>query len=359
MKKLSSEALLKNLKKASQAVSAKGVLTAMADNGIHNPLVLITEESVRAKRTISWIENNFLADSQLEVKNYFGSELRTKNSVDTILHSLGTASLFSPTQIIVIHEVDKLRVAAADPLFTKFSKMTPASLLVLVSDKYNPKSPVFSRLPKEFTLTEFTALSDERLRKWIAKEAKALGIAGVEARAAQKLAQALGGDLSLLSGELAKLSLLCEPGENLGTALVEQYVQFSPEVGSFDLFAAIANRKSLKAEILARKLVTQGLHPLQLSAFLSRCVRTLLAQQSGGIPISKELSNAWFRRSIGRHSRSFSIPELRAALKELAILDYSLKGDGFSDELSISLAIRKLSLRTSLRDDHSLRDSVV
>jgi len=346
MKKISSDELLKRLKLASSESKDLGAINALAKNGINNPLLLATEEVVRAKKTVSWICDNLIADQKLEVQKYFGDELRTKKAASEVCNVLGAPSLFSPLQIAVIYKADKVRVAAADPIAQMLNSGAASGLLVLVADKYNAKAAFFSRIAKVSTVAEFTPLNDARLQKWIAREASNLGLAGVEPKAARLLIKALGGDLQRLSAELAKLSLLCEKDHVLETSLVEQFVSFSPEVGSFDLFSAIAAKNVVKAELLLRKLVSQGFHPLQISSFLSRCLRTLLAMYAKESAVhSKELSNPWFQRNMNKHSRSFSIQELRAATAEIASLDYLLKGGGVSDALSISSVVRKISLR--------------
>lgn len=346
MKKISSEELLKKLKSATELSAEMGALKSLSKSGLNNPLLLVTEEVVRAKKTVAWICDNLIADKNLEVQKYFGDDLRTKKAGQEVCHVLGAPSLFSPLQIAVIYNADKVRVAAADPIAAMLSNGSASGLLILVAGKYNAKAAFFSRIAKVATVAEFAPLSDARLKKWVAKEAQALGIAGVEPKAAHILIQALGGDLQLLSAELAKLSLLCEPDEVLQTSLVEQFVSFSPEVGSFDLFAAIANKNVIKAEVLLKKLVSQGFHPLQISSFLSRCLRTLLAMcAKEAATHSKELSNPWFQRNMSKHSRAFSIKELQAATSQIATLDYLLKGGGVSDALSISSVVRKISQR--------------
>lgn len=346
MKKISSDELLKKLKQAAELSSQMGALDALSKSGLSSPLLLATEEVVRAKKTVSWICDNLIDGQKLQAQKYFGDDLRTKKAALEICNVLGAPSLFSPLQIAVIYKADKVRVAAADPIAKMLNSGGATGLLILVADKFNSKAAFFSRIAKVATVAEFTPLSNARLQKWIAKEAQSLGIAGVEPKAANTLIKALGGDLQLLSAQLSKLSLLCEPDETLSATLVERFVSFSPEVGSFDLFTAMANKNVIKAEVLLRKLITQGLHPLQISSFLSRCVRTLLAMCARETAVhSKELSNPWFQRNMGKHSRAFSIQELRAATSEIASLDYLLKGGGVADDLSISSVVRKISQR--------------
>ena len=347
MKKITSEQLLKNLKISSNDSKSSSPIQALSQNGINSPLILVTEQVVRAKNTVEWIAKNLIPQKTLQAQKYFGDDFRTKKSAAELVSILNAPSLFSPLQLAVVYKADKVRVAAADEIAKVCVDGNASGLLILVTDKYNSKNPFFSRISKVSTVAEFAPLSESRLQKWLAKEAHSLGIAGIEPKAAGLLIKSLGDDLQLLSAELAKLSLLTEPDKVLESSLVEKFVRFSPEVRSFDLFSAIANKNLVKAEVLQKKIVEQGLHPLQLSSFLSRCIRTLLAMWSKETIIhSKELSNPWFQKNIKRHFNSFTVLQLKAATKEIANLDYLLKGGGVSDYLSLSSSIRKITLRS-------------
>lgn len=353
---LSPEDLIKSLKPAaSSAAQNADVVKLLEEAGVHSPIILVGTQQVRIRRTIDWLRASFFSGDQGAHSSYFGQDLQSAASVKGIIEAITSPSLFSPTQFSVVYEADKIKAAAAKPLVEALKIKSSSCLLLLTCEKFNSRHHFFSKLPKQRSLVEFKDLSPNKLKKWIAKEVSLSGNeAGIESQAADLLMKCYGSDVTALSREILKLCLLCEPGERIEVEDVKNLSMQSAEVTSFELLQQIAKKNAAASSSLVTDLVHQGFHPLQLSSFLSRCIRTLLANQGRAVAneedsgIAAELSNAWFIRNLGSASRLFSKSELRESLELLKELDSKLKDSGLPPELNLSIAVQRMTARKFL-----------
>ncbi len=360
-KTLSPEDLIKSLKSAANSPADKpDVLKALEDAGIPSPIILVGTQQVRIRRTIDWLRDSFFSGNQSAVSSYFGQDLQSSTSVKGIINAITSPSLFSPTQFSVVYEADKIKAAAAKPLVEALSIKNSSCLLALTCEKFNSRHHFFAKLPKQRSIVEFKDLSPAKLKKWIAKEVSLSGNqAGIESSAADILIQCYGSDVTALSREILKLCLLCAPGQRIEAKDVESLSMRSPEVTSFELLQQIAKKNPAATTSLVGDLVDQGFHPLQLSSFLSRCIRTLLANHGRAAAneedsgIAAELSNAWFIRNLGAANRMFSKTELRESLELLKELDAKLKDSGLPAELNLNIAVQRMTARSFLPRDRA------
>ncbi len=337
------EKLLKSLRDASNEGKPEQILSKAK---VTSPLLLIGPQQLRVRRLIAWMVEQVFGEDNVSLTTYFGSELSSQNSVKNIASSLTNLSLFSSFEIIVIYDADKIKAAIAKPLAEAISK-SQQTLVVLTSASDNKKASLLNAVSKTCTKVTVSELSGAQLKKWIQKEALRLGVTGIEPGAVAMLERCYGDDISSIAGELAKLALLTDAGEPISKALTENTSFRNPEHTSFELLGAIAKKKTVIAVSLTKDLQDQGFHPLQLSAFLSRSFRTMLAHKNHGA-VTGELGNAWFARKLSSAKNSYTEEQLEKAIHLLKNLDANLKGSPITPELLIENAVQKLSQSDSL-----------
>jgi DNA polymerase-3 subunit delta len=341
---ITSEALAKHLRAALE--SENPLLALRSEQKILSPLVLIGEEQLRIQRLITWIRER-LFPSLDKQQTYFGDELTSKHSVTRISAALQNLSLFSSEELIVIYNADKVRVAAADPLAEALTRTSESTLVILTASAYNQRQGLFSRLKNvPHTIVDIKALEGNKLLRWIEKEAARVDV-NMSQDATAMLAKCYGNDINRLSQEVEKLALLVDTKGQITRSLVEQTSLQTPEMTSFELFQCIARKDTVRAVTLAHTLIHQGFHPLQLSSFLSRCSRILLAQkEKQGIKLHAELSNYWFTKNLGSAANHYKSEDLVTSIDVLKNLDMSLKGANTSPELVTTIAVQRLANRT-------------
>ena len=350
-RKLSPEDLLKQFKAAQALLAAgkeKDPLRALNACGIGGTIILLGTQHLRAKRTIDWLKENFFPPETASVSSYFGLELTGENSLTHIKAALMSLSLFAKAELVVIYDADKVKAAVAHSLVEAVSRSHGSTLLVLTAEAANQKTVLINELQQSGTVVTFADLDSATLRRWIEKEVlRWNGPSGIDADAAELLIKSYGSDVSALAREISKLALLTPQGEKINRKLAEQLSLRTPEATSFALVTEMARKNAANCVALAGTLVEQGLHPLQVAAFLSRSFRTLLVQVEGGegAALAPELQNAWFVRNLTPALRAFSTGDLKASLALLSKLDFQLKDSKLPETLVLSNTVQRIALR--------------
>lgn len=309
-------------------------------------LIVSCTQHVRVKRLVAWLRDNLFAGPQ-SFSFYFGNELSSAESVRGICSALSTPSLFSPSQLIVIYEANRIKGQAEKLLLEASAKADGRCLLLLATDNLNNKTGLIPSLASSATCCLVGELQATGLAKWIDKELQSSGLnCQIDPEARNILLETYGSNLSELSNELGKLALL-SAGKTITRELVEELCLKTPEANSFELVRQLASGRQLEAQILAHEIILQGQHPLQLNSFLSKVLRTALANkerspyEQGEAP-HKEISNYWFIKQLGSASARISTNSLKRSIGVLADLDFRLKDSKLPPNLALSLALGKI-----------------
>ena len=346
-KKLDAQELLRVLKKTAPEIkqSRKVLIPALARAGVTNPLVLTGPQQLRIKRTIQWIKGAYFEGDKTSISTYFPEDLSSQSGAAKVVSALTTLSLFSSVQLIILYDADKIKAAPARSIAEALARCGETAFVILTAENAGPKSPLFNALDAGETVVQFGDLSPELLKKWIEKEAQDGEIEGIEPDALELLIKCYSCDLSALAREISKLALLTPRGGRITKKLVQTISLRSPEAGTFALASAMARKDVLGAARLVEELVDQGLHPLQISAFLNRCFRTLLAHLGPHSSDSSELQNQWFLRNLSDARRHFTPADIQASLELLKQLDFQLKDSALPDSLTLPITVQRITKR--------------
>lgn len=344
---MSGEELLKRLREVetSRSGSFRDALTRAQLTSV---LVLLSPQHLRLKRLVQWIREHLYPErtgSGAGAGIYFGTELGSAANMEHIVGALTSLSLFSTRELVVIYDTEKMKAGAQQALATAMTKQTDAALLVLCMESVPQKGALAGALSGRSTLVELQPLVGSALERWIDREVARIGIAsGIDTDARALLIQRFGDDVTQLSHELEKLSLLTPSSTRIARTLVETLSQRRSERTSFELVRQIGIRNRVAVIGTAHDLLIQGLHPLQIVAFLSRVWRTLLGKAApGSTQLPGDLTNPWFLRQLSAMGGHFTVTRLRAGVTILAELDFQLKDSKLPATLALELALLKLS----------------
>ena len=333
-KKYNSEDFFKLLK---QVETASTLGAFFSELGIAQPFVFVSKDSLRVRRSLQWMRESVPGLSNTEIVTYFAADLGAKNAIAPIVQALSSPSLFSKEQIIVIHNANKLKAVTLEELRVAASRPDLFSMLLLLTEELS------AGLEKIGCIVEFEEFSRAKISRWIKKEFSDLGFESIDSETAAFLSESFTGSLGELSADISRICLLSVYGESVGVELAKKIVSSNVEASSFDLFASISQGKVALAQDKLHQMYRQGMHPLQINAFLSRCYRTLLAQR--GQIVSKELSNPWFAGKVKGFSKAYPAKYLVKVLNKLSELDFALKDSGLPAEDLMSNAVLHFSLR--------------
>ena len=184
---------------------------------------------------------------------------------------------------------------------------------------------------------------------WIDKRVKHHGGA-IEAKAAAKLAQLIGGDLRRLDSEIQKLVTYVNAARPIREEDVMRLVPASIEASVFDLVDALGRREGRRAMRELHRLLDLGESPLGLLAMIARQFRLLIQVkelQAMSVPapeMAKALGQHPFVvEKIGQQTRNFSLEQLERIHAHLLDLDVSIKTGEVSDALALDLLVAELA----------------
>ncbi len=307
--------------------------------GIKSPLIIVGEEAFRIRRLVEWIKKNcFIKHGFDSFLNYYGSEISNIKKATNIANSFSSLSLFSSLEVVVIKQADKVKAANAKPLIEALKKTHPSCFVILLGEKINTQTPLLNNLTSSGTVVEVGKLDDRKLKRWIQNEAKASGATGgVSEKVLRLLTESYGNDLLSLSQQITKLSLLADDSGKITEESANEIIFQSPERTSFELLASLSSRNLQKTIARTNELLQQGLHPLQLSSFLGRSYRAMLALKSESNPsaLGKDLVNPWFAKKLKSNANSYKESELHQIVQRLISLDEELKSSSIQPNTQI------------------------
>lgn len=344
--------------------SPASIVNFLKSHQLSSPFIIVGEDRLRVRRLVRWLQEKLFVNvpgsvtSSLAISSYFGSELTTLSSIRPITENLRSLSLFSNFQLTILYDGDSMKIAVAKPLAQAISLAAPSQFIVLTGTSLK-SFHIVNELETQGTCIELPPLEGNTLTRWIEKEVRSLGVqGGIAPNAISLLVKRYGSDVSAISQELTKLSLLVSNNEAITPLLIQQINQKSPEHTTFELMNEMANKNLTRSLYLTRQLFRQGFHPLQLCNFLTRSFRTVLAHKAlqqkapvaeknrADIPaIPGDLKNPWFVRNLRSAQDRFSLADTTQSLLLLSTLDLKLKSSKLEDTLLVSTAIQKVCLR--------------
>ena len=166
---------------------------------------------------------------------------------------------------------------ADEPVLSAYlADPAPHSVVIFVADELNGVRKMGKLLKeKSAAVVEFTPLDDRELAEWAQDQITKAG-AAVDAATLRYLVGRVGPDLRLLTNEINKLAAAALPGKTITIDLVDVLVPHSRELSNFDLTDhLVAGKKTLAISAL-RKMLDDGVEPLQLLGLISYNYRRLL-----------------------------------------------------------------------------------
>jgi len=273
-------------------------------------------------------------------------------AIGEIVERLATGSMFGDGMLALVSGASALtrRGVDRDRLLEVLLQVAPGNGLAIVeetdSGKKDPPSKVVADAIREAggLVRRIEAPREGALAAWVEARARERHIA-LAPGAARELATRVGGFVRegdvdrrnqgrLAVGELEKLALRRDPGEPIGVADVQAMVPEAIPGSMWAFVDSVAMRQRSRSLELLERLIEETPAPVLL-AVLHRRIRELIevldrlerGESPGSLVRSMRL--APFRaETLARQARTWSAPELDAALEGLVELDAQVKGVG-------------------------------
>lgn len=259
-----------------------------------------------------------------------------------ILVALETLPFMAERRLVIIKEGEKLSSAMESALLGYVKRPSDKVCLILVFSDLRKDRRLYKVLSAKNQVFEY-ALTRGKYPLWIedrfAKRSKR-----VEKDGTTYLIQEIGFDLARLENEIEKICLFHEDKEKIGAEEIAQVISAGREINVYEFVDALAEKNSMRAILLLRRLLEKDEKGMGLFHPLLRHFKGLLKTKAywekgvRGKELYRALNAAPFlvkkyENQIGR----FSLEELKGAYLFLAEADFCAKSD--RREMGLSLEI--------------------
>ncbi len=344
-KAISADELIKIIK---QGTAENNLVSCLINSGLSSILLFPTAQQARLKKLINWLKENYCKKNSCNYSAFFGADLNNKQIMGNFTSLISNYSLFSQSNIVIIYDVEQIK-AASQKQFVEALNNNTSNLILICAQEETSKTSIVNKFIDLCSPITISELKGAALSKWIEREfLKINPLFEIDSAVISYLQNNLAEDLNQLLNEIEKISLLSAQSKKITLELVQDVLACSKESSSFELVSQMAGKNPYGAIRISKALLEQGLHPLQISSFLSKAFRIIAANKESSVkdPETKELSNFWFLKQLSTAIRGFSISDLKKSIEVLKKLDFQLKDSGLEPQISLLNSVQVISLRS-------------
>lgn len=265
-----------------------------------------------------------------------------------ILAAARTVPMLGPRRLVHVRDAHQLGAEELNKLIPYVKDPAPFSCVLMVADKADLRLKFFTVLKKHGVVQRFEPLKDREVAAWVAGEARNQQLA-LKPGAAERIADAVGGDMAQLASALERLSLYAGPGKPIRPEDVDEVLVQTRQRSIFELTNAVGRGQRRQAlEVLGRML--QDREPgVRIVAMLARHLRQvwstkeLMAQGGTRQSIAAQVGvHPYFVQDIMQQARRFDEGTLERTHRALFEADWKLKSSRLSDGMVLEQLVLAL-----------------
>lgn len=207
------------------------------------------EEPYYIDRLTEYIEGNILSE---EEKGFNQMVLYGKDvSIEDVISNAKRYPMMAERQVVIVKEAQELS-RTIEKLESYAENPQPTTVLVFAY-KYktlDKRKKVTKLLEKKGVVYESKKMYDNQVGEWIKRVLSGKNY-NIEPKAAAMLVEFLGNDLSKISNELDKLTIILPAGSTITPKIIEDNIGISKDYNVFEFRKAIGERDQLKAYKIA------------------------------------------------------------------------------------------------------------
>ncbi|MEM9648982.1 MAG: DNA polymerase III subunit delta [Bacteroidota bacterium] len=206
---------------------------------------LMGEEPYYIDKISQYVAENVLTEDE---KGFNQMVLYGKDtSVDDIVGNAKRFPMMAQHQVVIVKEAQHLSRTIEN--LTSYAEQPQPTTILVICYKYkklDKRKKLYKTIQKNGVLFESKKLYENQVSEWIRRTLSGKKYK-ITPKASQMLVEFLGTDLSKISNELDKLSLVVPKGEEITPELIEQHIGISKDYNNFELKKAIGERNVGKA----------------------------------------------------------------------------------------------------------------
>jgi DNA polymerase-3 subunit delta len=275
-----------------------------------------------------------------------------EGSVEELVNSAQSMSLFASRQLILVKSVMKLRENQGKKLAAYLADPNPQTFMIFLAgdlDRDQRKKKIFEVLSSGTRVVELAPLDGHELVAWIQQRAHARGFS-IEPVAVDLLLETQGNELGRLHQELEKAMLYAGAERQITLAMLEVLLGYSAGHTFSEFLDAVASRNQRKALDLVGEIFFSGKETglafwwfgqqlrqwLQFNELAGKMPAAIVGRQMG-------VYNPNIATKMTNQAKQFSKPSLLKAISRLADVDDKIKRTSTDTRFTMELLVHELT----------------
>lgn len=319
---------------AQNAVTYDSIMKELEERHFKPVYYLMGDEPYYIDKISDWIAENVLQPEERDFNQtiLFGSDVNASQIVDAAKRY----PMMAERQVVIVKEAQNVK--NTEPL-EKYLKAPMASTVLVLCHKNGKidgrKQGLVKAIRDAGVLYESAKLKERELPGFIERYLKARG-ASIDPKSTQMIADAIGADLSRLTGELDKVLLsLAKEDKRVTPQVVEDQIGVSKDYNAFELRDAIVNRNVLKANQIIKYFDENpkagGLYallPLVFNYFQNLMIAFYCPQKGSQEALAQwlDMKSPWGAREYMTGMRNYSGMKVMQIISKIRETDAKSKG---------------------------------
>lgn len=319
---------------AQAAVTYESVMHDLKARDFKPIYYLMGDESYYIDKISDWIAENVLQPEEKDFNQtvLFGSDVNASQIVDAAKRY----PMMSEYQVIIVKEAQNVK--NVEPI-EKYLKAPMSSTILVMCHKNGTidgrKREYVKAIQQAGVLFESKKLRERDLPSFIEQYLKGRE-ASIDPKSTQMIADAIGADLSRLTGELDKVLLsLPESDRRVTPQVIEDQIGVSKDYNAFEFRDAIVNRNILKANQIIKYFDENpkagGLYallPMMFSYFQNLMLSYYCPQKGSQEALAQwlDMKSPWGARDYITGMRNYSGMKVMQIISKIREIDAKSKG---------------------------------
>lgn len=273
-------------------------------------------------------------------------------SVDELLNSAQSLSMFAPRQVFLVKSATKLRENQSKKLAAYLADPNPQTMMIFLAgdlDRDQRKKKIFEVLSAGSKVVELAPLDGRELLAWIEAQVEKQGFS-IETAAVKFLLELQGDDLGRLHQELEKAMLYAGTETHITLPMIEAVSGFAAGHTLSEFLEATAARNKCKALQLVDEIFFTGKETGLAFWWFGQQLRQWLqfSELAGKLPpavIGKQVGvySPAAAAKMMNQAKQFSRASLIRAISRLADVDDKMKRSSADSRLAMELLVYELA----------------
>lgn len=278
-----------------------------------------------------------------------------QTTLDNVINSASTSSLFGSKQIILVKGIIKLKEGQGKHLKYYLENPNPNTVLIFLAEDLSQRDKqkkIYKMLKEsQAQIIDLEPLDEGQMKAWTIRQLEKRGFS-IATQALESLLELQGTDLGRLHMEIEKLVGFCNLRKKINLEMVQAVAGFSRNHTVFDLMDALLSKNQKNALRLSHELGANPKGMLLIVALLSKRLRILLvikelSETMGLGEMAREIgASPYFLKRLLVPAKQFSRQTLVRTLDTLGKIDDGIKQSSLDNKILMDLLVRDLT-RTS------------